>query len=49
LVAALGLRKGSVDDWLKRPLADGIVEELKKPLRYQWHEASSGQLDIFVD
>lgn len=36
LVATTELNKHQLSDWLKRAIQDGMVDELTRPVRYQW-------------
>lgn len=40
------LHKSQVRDWLQQAQNEDTIKKLNKPVRYEWHERSSGNRAI---
>ncbi|MHB8160800.1 MAG: DNA-processing protein DprA [Thermoleophilia bacterium] len=47
LVEKLDLKKSQIQEWLNLAVADGSVEKMSKPVRYQWRDQQSDQSTMF--
>ena len=46
LAELLDITKSQLDLWLKQAVADGKIEKLKRPARYQWIDGNQASLDF---
>lgn len=46
LADELGLQKSQLNLWLKKALADGFLEKLSRPVRYQWKKGKQETLPL---
>lgn len=47
LVEKLDLKKSQIQEWLNLAVADGYVEKMSRPVRYQWRDQQSDQSTMF--